>query len=357
MDMSPLCRRPTSGWLAQFFSAVALPIALPLAVAVAISGSAAAAESCDFFKGKTVNLVVPFSSGGGFDVYGRMVARHMGPELGASAMIVLNQPGAGGLLATNKTWIAKPDGLTIQLMSTSGMITSELGGADGVNFKTGEFSWIGRVSGEPDVVATAPASKIKSIDDLKALASQRKIRIGSSGIGDIDYIEATLLGEVLGVNTDIITGFGGAPEVYASLGRGELDMFASSESAAVQAEKAETARATWVLDSEAIPDRPDAKPLTEVVDPKMVPLIKAHADVIAAGRALAGPPGISQERLKCLRDAFDRAISSEALIKESVQLKRPVAALSGQKTADLIKGVTTAPPPEYLKVIQKSFGK
>lgn len=82
-----------------------LLLALPTAMSLAggLSSAAHAAENCAFFKNKTVELVVPFSPGGGFDVYGRMVAKYMGPELGAANMIVRNQPGAGGLLGTNHT--------------------------------------------------------------------------------------------------------------------------------------------------------------------------------------------------------------------------------------------------------------
>lgn len=331
-------------------------LALAAVSSLAMLASASAQEACDFFKNKTVQLVVPFSTGGGFDIYGRMVAKYMGPELGASAMIVLNQPGAGGLLATNKMWVAKPDGLTIELTSTSGMITSELGGAEGANFKSNEFSWIGRVSGEPDVIATAPSGSIKTVDDLRALGSDRKIRIGSSGMGDIDYIEATLLTEVLGLNSEIITGFEGAPEVYASLGRGEIDLFTSSQSAGFQAEKAETGKITWVLSTEKTADMPDVPAIVDFVGPDKVSLIKAQADVVAAGRSLAGPPGMAEDRLACLRDAFDRTVANPDLIAESQQLKRPLAPLTGQQVADLVRGVTADAPAEYVEIVRKSFG-
>ncbi|MCS0497262.1 tripartite tricarboxylate transporter substrate-binding protein [Ancylobacter sp. MQZ15Z-1] len=334
-----------------------LPLVLPVVLAAAFAGPAQAADGCDFYKGKTVELIVPFSAGGGFDAYGRLVAKYMGDELGAANMIVRNQPGAGGLLATNQTWTAKPDGLKIQLMSVSGMITSELGGADGVGFKSGQFSWIGRVSGEPDVIATAPNGSIKSLDDVKKIAADRKIRIGSSGVGDIDYIEAGLLAKMLGVETDVITGFSGSSEVYASLGRDELDFFVSSLSGGEAAEKAETARILWSFDTEAVPGRPEIKPLSEVVDAKFLPLIKAQAAVVAAGRALAAPPKVPEDRLKCLRDAFDRAMASEKLLDESKKINRPVAPLDGQKMTTLVRSVTDDAPKDYLELLHKAYAQ
>ncbi|QJP14778.1 hypothetical protein G3545_14665 [Starkeya sp. ORNL1] len=335
----------------------ALPLVASLAVVTGAAGNAQADDACAFFKNKTVELIVPFSPGGGFDVYGRMVAKFMGGELGAANMIVRNQPGAGGLLGTNQTWKAKPDGLRIQLMSASGMVTSELGGADGVEFKSGEFSWIGRVSGEPDVIATSPGSPVKTVEDLKKLGTERKVRIGSSGVGDIDYIEASLLTKVLELNADVITGFSGAPEVYASLGRGELDLFSSSLSAAQVAEKAGTARILWAYGTGDIPGEMNVKSLSDVVDAKHAPMVKAQSDVVAAGRSLAGPPKIPEDRLKCLRDAFDRTMASAPLLEESKKLNRPVAPLSGQQIAGLIRGVTEGAPKDYLELLRKSYGK
>jgi tripartite-type tricarboxylate transporter receptor subunit TctC len=329
-------------------------MALPILAAL-LASPAAAQEACSFFKGKTVELVVPFSPGGGFDIYGRMVAKHFGPELGAANMIVRNQPGAGGLLGTNQTWNAKPDGLRIQLMSVSGMVTSELGGADGVNFKSGDFSWIGRISGEPDVITAAPGAKIGGLADLEKIAAGRKVRMGSSGVGDIDYIEAWLLNDMLGDKVDVVTGFSGSGEVYASLGRGELDLFSSSLTSALAAEKAATGKPLWVFSAEGLPNRPEVKPLSEVVDARYLPLIKTQANVVAAGRALAGPPKIPEDRLTCLREAFERTMKSAPLLEEAAKLNRPVQPLTGAEMAALVQSITQDTPPDYLAVLKQSF--
>ncbi|MCS0497261.1 tripartite tricarboxylate transporter substrate-binding protein [Ancylobacter sp. MQZ15Z-1] len=330
-------------------------LSLVAALALVPLTAARAADECAFFKDKTVELVVPFSAGGGFDAYGRMVAKYMGDELGAANMIVRNQPGAGGLLATNQTWAAKPDGLRIQLIAASGMIAAEFGGAAGVAFKTNGFSWIGRVSGEPDVIATGPDSPIKSLADIAKIGGERTVRIGSTGLGSPQYITARLLATVIETKSQVITGFSGAPEVFASLGRGDLDLFASSLSAAEAAEKAQTARTLWVFGTEREPSRPELVPLSEVVDAKFLPLITVQASVTAAGRALAAPPGIAPERLQCLRDAFDRTVASTAFLDESRQLNRPVEPLSGKRVAELIKTATEGAPKEYLDLLHESF--
>jgi len=323
---------------------------------VAATQVAAQDSACDFFKGKTVELSVPFEAGGGFDIYARMVAKFMAGELGAAHMIVRNEPGAGGLLGTNQTWKAEPDGLRIQLAFTGGMITAELGGAAGVGFRSNEFSWIGRITGEPDVIVKAPESALRDADGLKELSAERKIRIGSTGVGAGNYIEARLIAEIFDLDADIITGFSGAPEVYTSLARNELDLFTASLSGVQVAKKAGTADYLFVFSDKGIADMPEIKPLSEVVDAQYLPLVKAHSDVIAGGRALAAPPGMTPERLQCLRDAFDRTMVSEGLQAESRQLNRPVEPLSGDEMAALVAGVTKDPLPEYMELLKSSFG-
>ncbi|MET3662781.1 Bug family tripartite tricarboxylate transporter substrate binding protein [Aquamicrobium ahrensii] len=334
-------------------------LAMPLAAVITAAAGEAMAQdnACDFFKGKTVELVVPFEPGGGFDIYGRMVAKFMSDELGVSHMIVRNQPGAGGLLATNQTWKSKPDGLRIQLMSTSGMITAEVGGAEGVGFKSGEFSWIGRVTGEPDIIATSPEGGVEGVDALARISAERKVRIGSSGVGDIDYVEAELLKIIFDLNSDIITGFSGAPEVYTSLARGELDLFTSSLSGAVVAVKAESGKPLWVFDTEGTDVMPDVKPLSEVIDPQFLPLVEAHSNVIAAGRALAAPPGVDEARLTCLRDAFDRTMAGEGLMEESRKLNRPVQPLTGAEIDEMISSVTEGAPQVYVDLLKQTYGQ
>ena len=322
--------------------------------ATAVPAMAQTAD-CSFYEGKTVELIVPFNPGGGFDSYGRMVANHMGSKLGAQNMIVRNQPGAGGLLATNQTWVAEPDGLLVQLMSTSGLLTAELGGADGVNFESGGFSWIGRVSGEPDVITVGPNSEIKSIDDVRAISKERKVRIGSSGLGDIDYIEAELMTSVFDLDSNIVVGFSGAPEVYASLARGELDLFSSSYSAAQQAQSAESAKIMWLFDSEADSDYPDLTPIGSFLEGDDLALVTAHADLVAGGRALAGPPGLPAERLACLREAFDKTMEDPAFLAESESTNRPVSPIAGAELADMISGLTANAPQAYVDLLRKSY--
>lgn len=333
--------------------AAALSLGATLAVAVP---AAAQDASCKFYSGKTVELVVPYPPGTGFDAYGRLLAKYMAPELGAENMIVRNQPGAGGMLATNQVWATEPDGLTIQVISANGSILADLVNAEGVAFEIAEFSWIGRIAGDPDILLVSPPQNINTIGDVKRIAGERNLRVGSSGPGDIDYVEALLFGKMFDVKVDVITGFSTAVDIFPLLARGEVDMLPMSLSSGDAAVKSESAQIRWVVGTEEIPGRPDVRPLSEFVDEEYLPVLKVHESMVQTGRAIAGPPNIPADRLKCLRDAYDRALANQQLIDESIKINRPVAHLGGEEMLQLVKNASNA-PNEYVDLVLESFGK
>jgi tripartite-type tricarboxylate transporter receptor subunit TctC len=239
------------------------------------------------------------------------------------------------------------------LMSTSGMIASELGGADGVQFKTADFSWIGRVTDEPDVVLGTPKKGFTNAQDLRAAP----VKIGSSGIGDIDYVEATILQRAFDLDGEIVTGFDGAPEVIASMARGEVDLFSASQTRSDDAVKAGDVKALWVFSDETVEAMPGVQPLGSAVDESFRPVVEAHNATLRAGRAIAGPPGMDEARLTCLRDAFDKAVADESFLSDANELgvAEPIEPLDGAQTDELITQVVENSPKEYVDVLTASY--
>src|ERR671915_589562 len=136
-----------------------------MAAAVLATGAAQAQTGADFYKGKTVTYIVSTAPGGGYDLYGRLIAEYMQKYLPGSTFVVKNVPGAGHLVGTNTIYAARPDGLTIGTFNT-GLIYNQLINAEGVKFDLSKMSWIGKVSSEPRVIVTATQSKIKNFPDL-----------------------------------------------------------------------------------------------------------------------------------------------------------------------------------------------
>jgi tripartite-type tricarboxylate transporter receptor subunit TctC len=327
-----------------------------LMILSAVPGAVLAQDACAFFSGKTVELVVPFNPGGGYDLYGRMVAAHMGEKLGADSMIVSNRPGAGGTLATNQTWNATPDGLTIQLTNTSGMLTSELGGAPGVGYQSAAFSWIGRVTSEADAITVGVDNDIDSLAAIREAAGRRGLRFGSTGIGADNYVGAQIISMVLGIDSDIVVGFSGAPEVFASMARSELDFFVSSYGSANRAAEAGSVRIIGLLAPEANPMHPDVDVLGSLIeDEGDMALVRAFSNVGFGGRALAGPPGMAEDRLQCLRDAYDLTMADPAFLADTEERGLPVSPVSGANLADVITGLMADPPEAYVELLREAY--
>src|SRR3954471_547589 len=122
---------------------------------------ATAQSGADFFKGKTVTYIVATAPGGGYDLYGRLVAEYMQKYLPGSTFIVKNVPGAGNLIGTNLLYASKADGLTIGTFNT-GLIYAQMVGREGIRFDLTKLSWIGKSSSDPRVITINAKSPIKS---------------------------------------------------------------------------------------------------------------------------------------------------------------------------------------------------
>src|SRR4051794_20119078 len=137
--------------------------------AVGFAASAAPAQTgADFYKGKTVTYIVATAPGGGYDLYGRLVAEYMQKYLPGSTFVVKNVPGAGHLIGANTIYASKADGLTLGTFNT-GLIYNQLIGREGVRFDLTKMSWIGKAASDPRVITIGAQSPIRSFQDLMAL--------------------------------------------------------------------------------------------------------------------------------------------------------------------------------------------
>ena len=136
---------------------------LAVSAVSALAATAASAQTgADFFKGKTVTYIVATAPGGGYDLYGRLVAEYMQKHLPGSTFVVKNVPGAGHMVGANTIYASKPDGLTIGTFNT-GLIYNQLIGADGVKFDLTKMSWIGKAASDPRVITIGTQSPIKTL--------------------------------------------------------------------------------------------------------------------------------------------------------------------------------------------------
>jgi tripartite-type tricarboxylate transporter receptor subunit TctC len=297
----------------------------------------------DDLKGETVDFVVPFEPGGGYDIYARLVAPALEKCTGAT-VVVRNEPGAGGLVATSKTFVAKPTDLRLQIVNTVGVVSSQIAKAEGARFELEKFSWLGRVSAEPNVLVVAANSRFRTFDDI--LASTDPVRFVATGPGSNEYINSSILPKVYGFPSRVITGFAGSGEARAAVLAGKADAHILPLDSQLDAIQSGDVRPLLVIgpkpSSEAVTGTPaiaDHPPR----DPAQQAIVDALVALADTGRAVVAPPGVDDGRLARLRAGLDCALKDPELAKAAARQQRPIVPLSGTDTAKLVSTVLASP--------------
>jgi len=321
-------RRPLAAVLYVIFGA-----------AVLLPSSKVSADD-EFFDGKTITYIVATKPGGGYDTYGRLIAKYLEKHLPGARVIVKNVPGAGHIIGTNQLYHAKPDGLTIGSFNT-GLIYAQLLKREGIRFDLRQMSWIGKAASEPRVLVVGIDSGIASIQDLQRAADP--VRLASSGIGTSSHNETALLGHALGLNVKIIPGYGGT-EGEMGIMRGEVAGTLGSYSSLRPFVDNGFGRMVLRVggDSGAIGSVPTVRDLVSDNDGRAIAaLIESQTEL---GRLTAGPPGIPSDRLALLRGAYEKALSDADLRQQANRLSIPIDPLFGEAVAANVGLALTQPP-------------
>lgn len=281
------------------------------------------AGAADFYKGKTVKLVVGYGPGGGFDTYARMIVPHLEKAMGAT-VVVENRPGGGGLTALNQLVRDEPDGLTLMLLHGEAAVLAQLVDKPGVRFDLAKVTWLGRVSSEPRVLLVSAKSPYRSLDDLLKASQPVKFAAGgrTDGIGDV----AATTCQALGMNCKIITGYKGSKAAALAAIQGEADAITITESSSKNMAEGGKMIAVAALDSERAPLFPNVPTVFEQVKlaPEKAWWINFRADLAKIGRTLVTAPGVPPERVAYLRQVINRALTDPAFVAESIKVKREV---------------------------------
>jgi len=295
-----------------------------------------------FYEGKIIRIVVGNPPGGGFDLYSRAIARHMGKHIpGNPKIIVENMPGAATLIATNYLYkIAKPDGLTIGNIN-GGLFMGQVMNQEGIEFDARKFEYIGVPTQEHIVFAFTKRSGVDSME--KWINSKRPLKMGGTGPGSITPDQATkVVKEALGLPIQLISGYKGTPEIRLACEGGELDgTCRTMDSMRMDWKKAwETGMVVIVL--QAAPT-----PLPELPG---VPLAMNYAktaearQLIQVGiynpskylRPYVLPPSTPKERVQILRDAFMRTMKDPEFMAEAEKAKMSLDPVSGEELEKLV---------------------
>ncbi len=334
--------RPSRLKLAAFAAAAAI---------LAGAGAAHAADSvADFYKGKTVRLLIGYSVGGGYDQYARILARHMGKYIpGNPSIVPENMPGAGSLKVVNYIYnVAPKDGTVFATFGRGLAMEPMLKHSKGIRFQAEKLTWLGSITDETSVCAMWHTTGIKTWQDLEN--SKTVMKVGGTGAGSDTDIYPTLLINLFHVPLKLITGFPGGSEVNLALQRGEVQGRCGwSWSSLMSREKS-------LLDKHEIniivqfglkkhPDLPDVPLVTELTkDPKKLKALRLVVSRQSMARPYAAPPGIPADRAKALRMAFNKTTADKDFLAEADKHHLEVRPTDGQEVEDLVKEIYDAPP-------------
>src|SRR5215471_17242286 len=321
-------------------------IATSLAAALALPASAQPAA--DFYKGKSVTMVVSTSSGGGYDTMARAIARHLGKHLpGEPNILVRNMPGAGGITAMN--WLyntAEKDGTVMGLVSNSTPL-DPLFGTKEARYDATKFNWLGTPSFEVAMVLLWHTVPVTTIENLKI----KETHVGASGAISTPAFYARLLNATLGTKMKVITGYPGQNDAFLAMERGELDGYPSVFYSALT-----STRPNWLRDKLAkaivqygpqrlkeLPDVPFATDLLTNEDDRL--LMQASSAPQALGRPLLLPPDVPADRIADMRKALADTFADKEFQADAEKIGLIVnAPQTGEQLQKVIAGAYATPP-------------
>jgi tripartite-type tricarboxylate transporter receptor subunit TctC len=338
------------------FSARAVCTALAGASLAIASVMPAAAQN--FYEGKTVSIVVGTEAGGGYDIYGRVVARHIGRFLpGKPTVIVQNMPGAGSAKAAEFLYALAPkEGATIGLIFP-GIVVEPLLQPGKFRFDPTKFEYLGSADSGTRLCVTHRSSKIKTFDDALRMPSN----FGGSAFGSSTTDYAQLLINLAGAKFRIVNGYKSSIDTVLAAERGEVDGLCGYDSSSFRAQKPDwfnTSEAHMILQA-ALEPFPE---LTKLGVPHIWQYVSGEnrkiAEVILAQqefhRPFLAPPGVPADRLALLRTAFMATMNDPDFLADAQKMKLTISPKDAKTVTDLVRQMY-ASPPELLAKVNKAL--
>jgi tripartite-type tricarboxylate transporter receptor subunit TctC len=319
-----------------------------------------------FYQGKTVNVIVGTPPGNLYDLWARLIVEHMGKHIpGNPTFIVQNMPGAGHVVAVNHLYkVAKPDGLTIIGSVIPSLYLNQLIGRPEIQFDWAKFSWIGSPARGASQMYMRSDTPYKTIEDIRSAKEPPKC--GATGVTGPDSYYPKLLQETMGAKFNIVTGYPGGTDIDLGVERGEIHCRAFTIEAFFGREPYHTWRKKnfvhHIFQSGSKRDArlPNTPTIFELMDKyktnesgRRLATVLLGAD--AMGRPMFGPPGMPEDRLKILRDAFAKTMDDEQFRAEVKKRNYEFDPVPGDELQKVSRELTTQ-PSETLERLKKVLG-
>ena len=320
--------------------------AAALAAAFAME-SAQAQSAAEPFAGKSVSMIIGFGTGGGYDLWGRTVARHIGKHLpGKPSVVPQNMPGAGSYVAASHIYGAAPkDGTVFGIIARDAAL-GPLSNAPGARFDATKMSWLGSPTREHNACIANSTAKVKKAEDLRT----HELVLGDTGPGTGTRSYPKVLNDLLGYKFKLVSGFRSSADVFLAMERSEVDGICESLDSIMQ-RKPEWIpnKVVNVLLQAGAESRPELKGVPNVMtlarngeERQVLEFLYAGQDI---GRPFVAPPDLPRERLQMLRDAFSATMRDPEFVADVQRSKLDLEPEDGEHIAALIAKIYATPRP------------
>src|SRR5262245_20424560 len=318
------------------------------AIAAAFAAmTAPAAAQAPNLAGKNVQMILGFAPGTANDLWGRVVARHIGKHLPGKPLVVpQNMPGAGSFIAANHIYNTAPKDGTAMGLIAGPAVLGPITGAPGARFDPTKITWLGTPTTDTSICVAynGPHVKVKTLQDIY----KTELNVGSVGTGNQAYSYPKALNALLGMKFKVILGFPSSSSMFLAMERGELDGICQS-----LAGISET-RPDWISGKKLVilfqggsGSNPELKGVPFVNDLARTPEERQAIEFLYAGsgfgRPFIAPPGLPAERIKIMQDAFMATTKDTDFLGDAKKQKLDVAPEAGEHLAALVKTTYATP--------------
>jgi len=332
---------------------------LAIALLLPAGGAAAQQGSSDSFWGKELSVYIGSTPGGGYDQYGRLLARHIGRHLpGNPSVVPRNMPAGGGREVMSYLYnVAPKDGTAIAITLRDVGFDPLLNAGTAAKYDALRLTWLGSMNAETSLCVSWATAPFRSLQDTM----QHEIIMGSSGPDASDSVHPRLLNQIAGTKFKLVEGYQGSTEVHLAMERGEVqgrcglgwDSIVSRYKQWLDGKK------IVLLVQMALDKHPDLPNVPFVMDLARTERDRQIASLVLGpnkmGRPIFAPPGLAPERVRILREAFAATMRDPQLKADADKMRVPIEWLSGADTEALVKRLY-ATPPEVIAATRKLLG-
>ena len=316
-------------------------------LAAAVVAPRPAAAQADFYKGKSIDLIISTGVGGGLDSNARVVAKHLAKHIpGEPTIVPKNMPGAGHIRAANFVFSQAPkDGTVIGTFIPIFVVSQLLGRSKSIQFDAAKFNWLASTASSNSTVYVWHGAGVKTLEDAK----KKEVLMGGTGVGSYTVIYPLVMNSVLGTKFKVVTGYQSTAEIGLAMERGEIQGRAGNNFNSLKSENAE-----WLKDGKIdiivqiglerdseFPNIPLMTDFAKDNDDRQV--LKFFSTDVVIGRPFVTAPGVPAERVALLRRAFDEMLKDPAYLADAEKARIEVEPVAGAKIQDIVSEFVATP--------------